>query len=272
MGSPVRCALVACSLLSLRSSLGCADVAGLDDFTAEATSSGSQGGVGQGGQAEGGAAQGGDAATTSTSTAAVGGAGGSTSSTTTGVGGGSTCEPLELAISEFRSAGTNGGGDDFIELFNPTSMPVDLEPYRLYGQAPGSSSPPILRFSGAGKGMLASGAHYLIAGASFDDGGSADLCLSVGNSLGDDIVLFLERNGTTVDRLCVCAMATCTDSVFSDCDYILENPTVPFPDTDTSLERDPVDGCWSTDATGESWQYADPPSPATNSTTCVEGI
>jgi len=36
-----------------------------------------------------------------------------------------------IVISEFRVRGPNGGNDEFIELYNPTALPIDLSFHRL---------------------------------------------------------------------------------------------------------------------------------------------
>ncbi|MDP1779719.1 MAG: lamin tail domain-containing protein, partial [Anaerolineales bacterium] len=38
-----------------------------------------------------------------------------------------------IVISEFRTRGTGGGNDEFIELHNPTSSPIDISNWQIWG-------------------------------------------------------------------------------------------------------------------------------------------
>src|SRR5688572_15920190 len=48
--------------------------------------------------------------------------------------------PGDIVISEFRTRGPAGGNDEFIELRNRSSQPVDISGWRLQGCASGSGA------------------------------------------------------------------------------------------------------------------------------------
>ncbi len=238
----------------------CAEVAGLDSFVADEPSAGgggAAGGAGLGGAGLGSAGVGG----------AVGAGGGGASGAGAGGAGGSTCEPLELAIAEVRTNGSNGGADDFVELYNPRAVAVDLSKYALYAQAPTSGK--TLRWMGALGETLDPGGHLLIAGASFDDGAQdADVCLAQSQSFGNDVLIHLEKSDALVDRVCLCALQ-CEASAFDVCPFVLTNPDAPSDDPDTSVAR--ARGCWQAGSDGLDW-YAGPASPASSNPICTPGL
>jgi hypothetical protein len=239
----------------------CAEVAGLDSFVADEPSAGgggAAGGAGLGGEGVGGAMGAGGG---------VGGTSGAGAGAGVGGSGGSACEPLELAIAEVRTIGSNGGADDFVELYNPRAVAVDLSKFALYAQAPTSGK--TLRWMGALGETLDPGGHLLIAGASFDDGNQeADVCLAQSQSFGNDVLIHLEKSDALVDRVCLCALQ-CEASAFEGCPFVLTNPAAPSVDPDTSVAR--VRGCWQAGSDGLDW-YAGPASPASSNPTCTPGI
>lgn len=69
-----------------------------------------------------------------------------------------------VVISEFRTRGTAGGNDEFVELRNPGPAPVDISGWRLQGCASGSPGNASNRGDAVGAGVvLASGQSYLFA-------------------------------------------------------------------------------------------------------------
>ena len=68
-----------------------------------------------------------------------------------------------IVISEFRTTGPSGGNDEFIEIFNPTSLPVDIGDWEIWGSngnnPPGTGS----RVRITAGTVLAPGEYYLIA-------------------------------------------------------------------------------------------------------------
>ncbi len=231
--------LLAALALAVLTAAGCAGIAGLDDFVP----AGGAGGDGVGGG--------------STSSLGEGGAGAGPSSGGAGPGPGSggagpDCAD-HLLIAELRTRGNSlasPGSDDFVELFNPTSTIVDLELYRLRARAP--STPTQLRWSGAAGEQLGPYEHYLIAGASFDDGVTPDAGFVDAVSLGANVVVFLEREGAPVDLVCLCT-TDCNDSDFEiSCGgVVLPNDTEinDSGEPEKSLARVPT--CEDTDAAND---------------------
>ncbi len=82
--------------------------------------------------------------------------------------------PDHLVISEFRLDGAGGGDDEFVEIFNPTALPIPLLGYELRGQdgaVEATISPAdILRL---GTGFIGSGEHLVFGSATYDNGPSA---------------------------------------------------------------------------------------------------
>jgi predicted extracellular nuclease len=70
--------------------------------------------------------------------------------------------PGEIVISEFRTRGPAGGNDEFIELRNRSSQPVDISGWRLQGCASGSGAASNRATVGS-EVRLAAGASYLFA-------------------------------------------------------------------------------------------------------------
>lgn len=72
-----------------------------------------------------------------------------------------------VIISEFRLQGSNGSNDEFIEIFNPTSSPVNLQDWAIGGaNSTGNSA---VRYTFPSGISLQAGQHYLIAHTNFDD-------------------------------------------------------------------------------------------------------
>lgn len=203
----------------------CAQIAGLSDFVRasddDETSSGN-GAAGAGAGALGG-----------------GGAGGG------GAGGGSvSCNTDDLVISELRTEGTAGLKDDFVEIFNPTSSPIDLGGYTISARSPTSNEgSDMARFVGMPGQTIPAYGHLLVAGDTFDDT-NADATFLGGVSLGNDTLLFLNKDGARLDIVCVCA-DHCGERSWSECGGVLiENPATAVP-KDISLHRSPA--CVDTD-------------------------
>ncbi len=230
----------------------CAEVAGLDSFVADEPPSGG-GGAGVGGATGAGGG--------------VGGASGGGAGPGVGGAGGSECEPLELAISEVRTLGSNGGADDFVELYNPRDVAVDLSKFALYAQAPTSGK--TLRWMGADGETLDPGGHLLIAGASFDDvDHDVDVCLAQSQSFGNDVLIHLEKSAALVDRVCLCS-TDCVANAFDSCAFVLTNPDAPADDPDTSVARSST--CWQADSDGLDWT-AGLASAESSNPTCTPGL
>ncbi|MFO0554921.1 MAG: lamin tail domain-containing protein [Polyangiaceae bacterium] len=228
--------------------LGCDLVAGLDHFSAAdgGAPHGGDGGTGQGASGASGGAGGVGAAGAGT----VGGAGGHG-----GQAGGDGCAD-DLLIVEARTYGTGAGDDDFVEIYNPTDLPISLENVSVAARTP-TQSMPVVRWTGQAGDELAPGDRFTIVGAGFDDNADWDVQLPSNLSFGNDIIFLLRRGPidtpNTIDILCVCD--DCTDPGFMGCQGILvPNPaflpgnSTPSP-IDVSVHRKPE--CRDTDTTSD---------------------
>ncbi|MDH3539284.1 MAG: Ig-like domain-containing protein, partial [Acidimicrobiia bacterium] len=88
-----------------------------------------------------------------------------------------------LVIGEFRTRGPAGPNDEFVEIFNPTSLAVSLTTYRLY------DSSLTLLYDFSAEAPLLPGQHLLLAGPTFS-GGPSDGALLVSLSTGDAALLY----------------------------------------------------------------------------------
>jgi len=197
------------------------------------SSSGPAGGGGQGGV--GGATS----ATTSTSSASAGSTSSASSASSTG---GPACAIDHLLISEVRSRGAGGASDDFIELYNPTDAPIQLdsswniEAIKIeLGSITYSK-----RWVGNGSTVKAHG-HYLIAASGYTQAPMPDDALAP--SITDATGIHLVYGGGIIDTLCYYKDLT-TQGLITF--YACEGGAVLNPhddtastDTDQSLERRP---------------------------------
>ncbi len=80
--------------------------------------------------------------------------------------------PNHIVISQFRSRGPNGDGDEFVELFNPTNAPISIDGWVLQrsGDCVAVPSPFYTFKSGV---SLPAGGHYLIGGLNYSGTGTA---------------------------------------------------------------------------------------------------
>ncbi len=101
-----------------------------------------------------------------------------------------------VVISEFQFRGPTGGNDEFVELLNTSSVPVEISGWRLQGCA-GASGAASNRATVPGGVTLASGQHYLFAnsagsyapiadatyGTGISDDGGAQIVLAAGTKV-----------------------------------------------------------------------------------------
>ncbi len=111
-----------------------------------------------------------------------------------------------LVISELRSRGPLGGGDEFVEIFNPTNSTVDLSGWKLRRSSScGATLTTMFTFDDGV--MLAPGQHFLAAGIGSTNDGSADKTYSAGIADSGGVALTLSDN-TIVDAAGMCATTT----------------------------------------------------------------
>jgi hypothetical protein len=108
-----------------------------------------------------------------------------------------------IVIAEFRTRGPNGGNDEFIELYNLSSSPVDISGWEVKGS--NSSGTVTTRATVTPGAVLNAGCHYLLTNSNPNGGpysGSVPGDQTYGVGITDDggIALTLP-DGTVVDQV-----------------------------------------------------------------------
>jgi hypothetical protein len=149
-----------------------------------------------------------------------------------------------IVISEIRSRGAAGAGDEFVELYNPGAAPVTLDSAWTLEARSNTAGTYLSRWAGTGKTIPAHG-HFLIASAGYTQAPAADEALSTG--ITDASSLRLQHGGVTVDAVCYAFDAASAMPFTTDATYTCEGaPVATNPhnngtttNTDASLERKP---------------------------------
>ncbi|MCX6058246.1 MAG: lamin tail domain-containing protein [Chloroflexi bacterium] len=137
--------------------------------------------------------------------------------------------PLYLIlISEFRTHGQNGAGDEFIEIFNPSGETVDIGGW-LIRKSSGCGTSPLTLLTVTAGIQLSPGQHFLAApmGASVNN---PDLNFTAGIADNGGIALF-NNHGIAIDKVGLCANTS----------YLEGSPLLPMASSslDRSYERNP---------------------------------
>jgi hypothetical protein len=156
-----------------------------------------------------------------------------------------------IVISEFRFRGSAGASDEFVELFNPTSGPINLNGWKLRGS--NNAGTVSDRYTFIADVILGPGKHYLLANTSNVDGVTADATYSTGITSDGGVALTLSNNtiidavglssgsafkeGTPLAQLTTDAdrsydrksgaLGNCLDSGNNFLDFFLRNPSDP---------------------------------------------
>jgi len=132
-----------------------------------------------------------------------------------------------LLISEIQLSGTTSD-DEFVELYNPTALPVDLTGWRLARKTSATSSG-ILNLVSSMSGLLQPHHYFLIANPHFSNVSTpADMWYSATSSAlaaNNTVILFSDSGTSIVDKV---GMGTANDK---------EQNTIPNPGTGQSIER-----------------------------------
>jgi len=112
--------------------------------------------------------------------------------------------PGDVVISEFRFLGPAGGNDEFIELYNRTTVPIDIGGWQIWGSnnatPPGTSSRKTIPINT----LLQSGQHYLLtnnAASGYSGTVIGDLTYSTGITPNGGIALTLADGTTIIDAV-----------------------------------------------------------------------
>lgn len=109
-----------------------------------------------------------------------------------------------IVISEFRTVGPNGGNDEFIELFNPTSSAIAIGGW-IINRSTGCGTTPTTMTTIAAGVTLAAGQHYLIGGTSYSGSvtpDQANVSLGIANNGG---IALLDETNAIIDQVGLCS-------------------------------------------------------------------
>jgi len=124
-----------------------------------------------------------------------------------------TALSTDIVISQFRTNGSGGPTDEFVELFNPTGSNITISGWNIRYSA--SNVTPITRCtipSVPSTVVLSPGQHYLIASDGFDDGYVVDLACDL--AMADDGGIALTLGET--DNIVVDAVGMSTGTAFKE--------------------------------------------------------
>lgn len=137
-----------------------------------------------------------------------------------------------VVISEFRTRGPRGANDEFIELYNPTTGPIDISGWKINASNDAGSTS--TRATIPPSTLLRSGQYYLIANSATSDGYNNPTVppnLTYGTGITDSGgIALLRANDTVVDQVGMSARSA----------YKEGTPLSPLTtNTDQSYERKP---------------------------------
>ena len=131
-------------------------------------------------------------------------------------------------INEIQVSGENSN-DEFIELFNPSDTPIDLEGYKLAKKTKTGSTESVLVSAAKFSGTVQAHGYFLIAHPGYKDEISADLAYSGSTySISKDNTIFLyDKDEALLDKVGFGAVNNSNS----------ENSPAPNPDANQSIER-----------------------------------
>ena len=105
-----------------------------------------------------------------------------------------------IVISEFRTRGPNGGNDEFVEIYNPTTGPVDISNWRIRATSGSSGGTPGDRFTFLAGTILQPGQYFVITGSNYSGGVQESPVASLSSTgIADDGgIAITMANGTTI--------------------------------------------------------------------------
>jgi uncharacterized protein len=103
-----------------------------------------------------------------------------------------------IVISEFRTRGSNGGNDEFIELYNLSASPVNIGGWKIRGSSGTSGTGN--RVTIASGVTLQAGCHYLVTNSGYSGGAPGDQNYGTGISDNGGIAL-TKPDGTIMDQV-----------------------------------------------------------------------
>ncbi len=111
--------------------------------------------------------------------------------------------PSHLVISEFRTRGLNGAGDEFVEIFNPNGAAVNISGWKIKKSSGCGTSISTLVTITTGV-VLQAGGHYLVAATGSSLTIAADQAFSPGIADEGGIALVMADGVSIVDQAGMC--------------------------------------------------------------------
>lgn len=196
---------------------------------------------------------------------------------------------INIVISEFRTRGSDGGNDEFVEVFNPTQNPIDISGWKIVRSSSTGTSPSTRHVFGSV--TLQPGQYYLVGSATYANDVtqvSVDAIANGGNSTATPNPLFdigladggglalRMANDTIVDQVGIGATAfgegtrllteltsdndrgyarvnVCEDNNNNSADFTLTNPSQPR-NSDSPLTPCPAPTATYTPTSTPEWE------------------
>jgi hypothetical protein len=181
-----------------------------------------------------------------------------------------------LLISEIRSRGPGGASDEFIELYNPTSVAIPLDDawsIKIRGSSSGSY---VTRWQGtpAPSVSIPAHGHFLIGGPMYSQSPAADVTIATALTTDSASVLLMNVN-VTIDAVCFAfgdmkvmavSMFTCEGTPVSNSPH--DDTTAGVSDLDSSVARN-QSGCADSGDNSVDLAYLHPAQPESTTSPLV---
>ena len=139
-----------------------------------------------------------------------------------------------IVISEIRTAGPGGAGDDFVEIYNNSNAPVDISGYGLFKMGATCTDPPILIATVPAATTIPARSHYLFVGSQYsleDYGGTGaaagDATLTADIETDANVAIFSTANPANISTLNRLDAVGFGVNVNFTCDLLREGSTLP---------------------------------------------
>jgi DNA/RNA endonuclease G (NUC1) len=169
-----------------------------------------------------------------------------------------------LVISQFQAGGAANANDEFVEIHNTSSSPVDLNGYRLVYRSQNGQADVLIPFAvWSTSTIVPAGGYYLVASTSYDGAAIADItynnatcsCAMAAANGGLAIRNGANDTGTIIDSV---GWGTITNA-------FNEGTTTTAPGNDNSKARK-QSGCQDTDSNTNDFETLTPSAPRNSST------